>query len=72
MYHVNKFIFDDYNNCYRSVLTEQLLLRINDEDIKLRNEAMLLFCYLGKILLFFSYYKYFVKRFLLLMIGNCF
>jgi len=32
----------------RSVLTEQLLLRINDEDIKLRNEAMLLFCYLDQ------------------------
>ncbi|OUM57394.1 hypothetical protein PIROE2DRAFT_65035 [Piromyces sp. E2] len=32
----------------RSVLTEQLLLRIKDEDIKLRNEAMLLFCYLDQ------------------------
>ncbi|ORX79370.1 hypothetical protein BCR32DRAFT_246456 [Anaeromyces robustus] len=30
----------------RFVLTEQLLLRIKDEDIKLRNESMLLFCYL--------------------------
>ncbi|ORX60131.1 hypothetical protein BCR36DRAFT_401655 [Piromyces finnis] len=32
----------------RNILTEQLLLRINDEDIKLRNEAMLLFCYLDQ------------------------
>ncbi|KAL6628486.1 hypothetical protein LY90DRAFT_671539 [Neocallimastix californiae] len=38
----------DSHSRLRSVLTEQLLLRIADEDIKLRNEASLLFCYLDQ------------------------